>query len=36
VESPKGRNPELAQQWVDLVLSDEGQGVLAKYGFMPA
>ncbi|MBV9453679.1 MAG: molybdate ABC transporter substrate-binding protein [Rubrobacter sp.] len=26
-------NPELAQKWVDLVLSDEGQGVLEKYGF---
>ncbi len=29
-------NPDLAQEWVELVLSDEGQGVLAKYGFMPA
>lgn len=26
-------NSELAQKWVDLVLSDEGQGVLEKYGF---
>jgi molybdate transport system substrate-binding protein len=26
-------NAELAQKWVDLVLSDEGQGVLEKYGF---
>src|SRR5215213_2546612 len=29
-------NPDLAQEWVELVLSEEGQGVLAKYGFMPA
>lgn len=29
-------NPELAQKWVDLVLSDEGQGVLEEYGFEPA
>ena len=26
-------NSELAQKWVNLVLSDEGQGVLQKYGF---
>ena len=26
-------NSELAQKWLDLVLSDEGQGVLEKYGF---
>lgn len=26
-------NPELAQAWVDLVLSDEGQRVLEEYGF---
>ena len=26
-------NPELAQAWVDLVLSDEGQGVLEEHGF---
>jgi molybdate transport system substrate-binding protein len=26
-------NPELAQRWVDLVLSDEGQRVLEEYGF---
>jgi len=26
-------NPELARAWVDLVLSDEGQGVLEKKGF---
>lgn len=28
-------NPELAQKWIDLVLSDEGQGVLEKYKFEP-
>ena len=28
-------NPELAQAWVDLVLSDEGQSVLEKYDFEP-
>src|SRR5918997_4156764 len=27
------RSTELAQQWVDLVLSDEGQRVLESYGF---
>ena len=32
----EARNPDLAQEWVELVLSDEGQGVLTKYGFMPA
>ncbi len=26
-------NSELAQAWIDLVLSDEGQGVLEKYNF---
>jgi molybdate transport system substrate-binding protein len=26
-------NPELAQRWVDLVLGEEGQSVLKKYGF---
>jgi molybdate transport system substrate-binding protein len=26
-------NPELAQRWVDLVLSNEGQHLLEKYGF---
>jgi ABC-type molybdate transport system substrate-binding protein len=26
----------LAQEWVDLVLSDEGQEVLEKYGFEKA
>jgi molybdate transport system substrate-binding protein len=29
----ESQNPDLAQKWVDLVLSDEGQGVLEKYGF---
>jgi molybdate transport system substrate-binding protein len=29
----QSQNPELAQRWVDLVLSDEGQGVLEEYGF---
>jgi molybdate transport system substrate-binding protein len=29
----EARSPELAQQWVDLVLSDEGQRVLESYGF---
>src|SRR5829696_8309974 len=27
------QSPELAQQWVDLVLSDEGQRVMEKWGF---
>ena len=27
------QNADLAQEWVDLVLSNEGQEVLAKYGF---
>ena len=27
------KNPELARAWVDLVLSDEGQGVLEEHGF---
>ena len=27
------QNADLAQQWVDLVLSDEGQGALESYGF---
>jgi molybdate transport system substrate-binding protein len=26
-------NPELAQRWVDLILSDEGQRLLEEYGF---
>ena len=30
------KNPEMAQAFVDLVLSPEGQDVLAKYGFIPA
>ena len=29
----QSQNPELAQRWVDLVLSDEGQGVLEEHGF---
>jgi molybdate transport system substrate-binding protein len=29
----EARNSELAQKWVDLVLSDEGQSVLEKYNF---
>ncbi len=29
-------NPELAQAFVDLVLSKEGQDILAKYNFIPA
>jgi molybdate transport system substrate-binding protein len=29
----EANNPELAQQWVDLVLSDEGQRLLEEYGF---
>lgn len=29
-------SPELAQKWVDLVVSDEGQRVLEKWGFEPA
>lgn len=31
----ESQNPELAQAWVDLVLSDEGQSVLEKYNFEP-
>lgn len=30
------KNPEMAQAFVDLVLSPEGQQVIAKYGFLPA
>ena len=26
-------NPELAQKWIDLILSDEGQSLLEEYGF---
>jgi molybdate transport system substrate-binding protein len=29
------QNPKLARAWVDLVLSDRGQGVLEKYNFEP-
>ncbi len=29
-------SPELAQKWVELVVSDEGQRVLKKWGFEPA
>ena len=29
-------DPELARQWVELVVSDEGQRVLEKWGFEPA
>jgi molybdate transport system substrate-binding protein len=29
------RNPELAQAWLALVLSDRGQDVLEKYNFEP-
>ena len=31
----ESQNPELAQAWVNLVLSDEGQRVLEKYNFEP-
>jgi molybdate transport system substrate-binding protein len=30
------RSPELAREWVDLVVSDEGRRVLEKWGFEPA
>ena len=30
------KNPELARKWVDLVVSEEGQRVLEKWGFEPA
>jgi molybdate transport system substrate-binding protein len=30
------QDPELAQEWVDLVVSEEGQRVLDKWGFEPA
>jgi molybdate transport system substrate-binding protein len=30
------RSPELAREWVDLVVSEEGQRVLEKWGFEPA
>ncbi len=29
-------DPDLAQKWVDLVTSAEGQRVLKKWGFEPA
>jgi molybdate transport system substrate-binding protein len=29
------QNSKLARAWVDLVLSDRGQGVLEKYNFEP-
>lgn len=29
------RQPELAQDFIDFVLSEEGQDILAKYGFLP-
>ncbi len=32
----ESQNPELAQAWVDLVLSEEGQRVLEENGFLPA
>jgi molybdate transport system substrate-binding protein len=31
----ESQHPELAQEWIDLVLSDEGQRVLEEYGFQP-
>jgi molybdate transport system substrate-binding protein len=30
------RQPELAERWIALVLSDAGQQVLARWGFRPA
>ena len=30
------QNPELAREWVDLVVSEEGQRVLKEWGFEPA
>ena len=36
VLDPSARNPELAREWVDLVVSEEGQGVLEEWGFEPA
>lgn len=32
----ESENPELAQAWVDFVLSEEGQRVLEENGFLPA
>ncbi len=31
-----GDDPDLAQDWIDLVRSDEGQQALQDYGFLPA
>lgn len=31
----QSKNPELAQAFVDYVLSDEGQSILQKWGFLP-
>ena len=31
----EGQNPELAQAFIDLVLSQQGQDILAKYNFLP-
>ena len=31
----EAKDPELARKWVDLVVSDEGQRVLGKWGFEP-
>jgi molybdate transport system substrate-binding protein len=30
------QNPELAREWVNLVVSEEGQSVLEEWGFEPA
>jgi molybdate transport system substrate-binding protein len=30
------KNPGLAREWVELVVSEEGQRVLEKWGFEPA
>lgn len=30
----ESQNPDLAREWVDLVISEEGQGVLEGYGFI--
>jgi molybdate transport system substrate-binding protein len=32
----QSQNTDLAQEWIDFVLSDEGQDVLEGYGFIPA
>ncbi len=32
----RSKNPDLAKEWIDFVLSDEGQSVLEGYGFIPA